>query len=53
MEVGGTAFYEKKEVGAALLAVCQSMKQARLSELDACPLGLLPAGIKWYAREWK
>ena len=28
MEVGGTVFYEKKEAGAALLAVCQSMKQA-------------------------
>lgn len=28
MEVGGTFFYEKKEAGAALLAVCQSMKQA-------------------------
>lgn len=27
MEVGGTVFYEKKEAGAALLAVCQSMKQ--------------------------
>ena len=28
MEVGGTVFYEQKEAGAALLAVCQSMKQA-------------------------
>ena len=28
MEVGGTVFYEKKEAGVALLAVCQSMKQA-------------------------
>ena len=28
MEIGGTVFYEKKEAGAALLAVCQSMKQA-------------------------
>ena len=28
MEVGGTVFSEKKEAGAALLAVCQSMKQA-------------------------
>ena len=28
MEIGGTVFYEKKEAGAALLVVCQSMKQA-------------------------
>ena len=27
MEIGGTTFHEKKEAGAALLSVCQSMKQ--------------------------